>query len=126
MPNILKVLDVSDQTQEVVLSERHGGRLRLKSPLPISPGSAVQLKLEGELLLGEVTASMPRCDDFEVVMEAREVLFDSWHLHPEWNTLDSEKSVMGSLLALNARLELIEEERRAQRAGLHRNLSISS
>lgn len=101
MPNILKVLGGSLQTQEVVLLERNGRRLRLQSPSPIAPGSAVQLKLEEELLLGEIIASTPRGGHFEVGMEAQGVLHDSWRPDPEWSALDSEESVIGSLVTLN-------------------------
>ena len=113
MSHSLKVLDPSAQTHEVVLLERHGRRLRLQSPLPIAPGTAVQLKLEGELLLGEIAASIPQVGYFEVGMQAQGVLLDSWRPHPDWGTVDTEDSVMGSLVALNARLEFHEEERRA-------------
>jgi hypothetical protein len=109
----LKVLDASAQTHEVVLLERDGGRLRLQSPSPIAPGTAAQLRLEGEILLGEVTVSIPRIGHFEVGMQAHEVLPDSWH--EAWAALDSAESVMGSLVALNARLVFYEEQRPASR-----------
>jgi len=109
MPNVLKVLGGSLQTQEVVLLERNGRRLRLQSPSPIAPGSAVQLKLEEELLLGEIIASTPRGGDFEIGIEAQEVLHDSWRPDSEWSALDSEESVIGSLVTLNACLLLHEK-----------------
>jgi hypothetical protein len=113
MPSILRVLDALTQTHEVELLERHGSRFLLQSPSPIAPGTAVQLRLEGELLLGEIGVSVPRGGHFEVGMRAKEVLLDSWHPHPDWGARDSEESVMGSLSALNAHLEFYEEQRRA-------------
>lgn len=111
MPSILRVLDDSAQTHEVVLLERHGQQLRLQSPLHIAPGTAVQLRLEGDLLLGESAASIAASDHFEITMHASQVMPASWRPHPEWRALDSGRAVMGSLIALNAQLMLYEERR---------------
>jgi hypothetical protein len=51
----------------------------------------VQLKLEGDLLLGESAASVAGSDHFEITMHAQEVLLASWELHPEWRALDSKE-----------------------------------
>ena len=123
MPNVLKVLDASAQTHEVVLLERSGHRLRLQSPSRIAPGTATQLKLEGELLLCEVTASLTRNGIFEVWLQAREALRDSWDL--DWRGLDSKESVMGSLVKLNAHL-VFHEKQRAHRDSLQDSLKTSS
>ena len=126
MPHNLKVLDGSARTHDVVLLERRGRKLLLQSPTPINPGTLTQLKLEGELLFGEVVVSTPRSSHFEIGMEARETLPDSWHPHPDWETLDSEESVMGSLLAMNARLMFHENQRRANSEGSRVDLKESS
>jgi hypothetical protein len=125
MTNILRVLDASAQAYEVVLLERHGPVLLLKSPSPVAPDTALQLRLEGELLLGEATASIPRNGHFEVWMRAQEVLADSWHPHSDWSALDTEESVLGSLRALNSHLVFYEERRRTHRNGRQHNLNES-
>ena len=126
MPTVLKVLGNLAQTYKVVLLDRYGTRLRLQSPLPIARGAAVQLKLEGELLLGEVAASIPGSGHFEIWMLAKESLLDSWHPNQEWSSLDSNESVMGSLVALNVHLASYENWRCAPHNSLHGSLEKSS
>jgi hypothetical protein len=118
MTNILRVLDASAQAYEVVLLERHGPVLLLKSPSPVAPDTALQLRLEA-------TASIPRNGLFEVWMRAQEVLADSWHPHSDWSALDTEESVLGSLRALNSHLVFYEERRRTHRNGRQHNLNES-
>jgi hypothetical protein len=111
IPCVLRALDASARKYDVALLERDPRRLRLRSSLSIAPGTAAQLKLAGERLLGEVTASISRSGHFEVWVHLREVLPDSWQPHPDWNLQDSEESVAGSLAALNAQLMLHEKQR---------------
>jgi hypothetical protein len=125
MPNILRVLDASAQTYEVALLERHGRVLLLKSPSPFAPDTALQLRLEGELLLGEVTGSIPRNGYFEVWMRAQEVMAGCW-LGPDWSALDTGESVLGSLGVLNAHLMFYEQRWRTHRDGAQHNLTESS
>lgn len=112
MLNILNVLDASKQSREVVLMGRHGRRLTLRSTLPISPGTSAELKLHGELLLGEVVASVGRIDHYDIEMQVREVVHDSWHPKPEWSGMDSDESVMTSLIALGSRLQFYADQQR--------------
>lgn len=119
---VLTVLDMPDQTHEVVLLERHGPALLLQCPLPFAPHTALQLRLDHELLLGEVTDSRPKNSHFEVRMQAQESLADSWNLHSEWNAMDTEESVMGSLVALNAHLAFYEHRRRTRSGTTQHNL----
>ena len=124
-PNILKVLDASAQTYEVALLERHGRVMLLKSPSDIAPDTALQLRLEGELILGEVTASVPRNGHFEVWMRAQEVMAGCW-LGPDRSAFDTDESVMGSLGVLNAHLVFYEQRWRTHRDGAPHNLTESS
>ena len=126
MSDILTVLTTQFQTHEVVVLERNRSRLRLQCPRPVTLGSAIQLKLSGELLLGEVTGSMTGNDHFEIDIEACEVLYDSWRLHPEWSALDSSQSLTGSLIALNNHLELCEKGRRGHHVQVRTALAKSS
>jgi len=113
MLNILRVLGASARTQEVLVLERKGRHLRLQSLLPILAGTVGQIRLDGELLLGEVNTSIPRSGHFEVGVQLFEALQDSWHAHQDWRTMDSEKSVSGSLAALNASLSSFDKVGRA-------------
>jgi len=119
MTNILRVLGASTQDYEVSLLERHGRRLRLQCSVSIPPGTPTRLMLVGESVLGEVIASEARngCFEIAMTMKAREVLSGSWR--PEWIGLDSQESVMGSLLAMNAHVTLHEEQLRAREAVHH-------
>ena len=126
MPNVLRVLGNLPQTYKVVVLDRYGTRLRLQSPLPIARGAAVQLQLEGEQLLGEIAASIPGTGHFEIWMLAQESLLDSWHPNQEWNGLDSNESVMGSLVALDLHLVSYEKQRRAHHNSLQTSLGKSS
>ena len=115
MTTVLRVLGASTQDYEVSLLERHGRRLRLQCSVSIAPGTPTRLMLVGESVLGEVMASEARngCFEIAMTMKAREVLPGSWL--PEWIGMDSQESVMGSLLAMNAHL-LHEEQLRARDA----------
>ncbi|MEO8592010.1 MAG: hypothetical protein ABI759_01700 [Candidatus Solibacter sp.] len=111
MPYMLKVLDATIQTHEVVLLERNRRYLQLESPTHLTVDTAVQLRIDGDTLLGEVTASIPRNGHFVLAVRAREVLPGSWHPHPDWSALDTEESVCGSLAALNSHLVFYEKQR---------------
>lgn len=111
VPCVLRALDPSARRHDVVVLARDRQHLRLQSLMPIAPGTAAQLKLEGESLLGEITASIARNGHFEIWVQLREVLRDSWQPHPDWNIQDSEESMAGSLAALNARLMFHELQR---------------
>lgn len=126
MTNILKTLDVSAQNYEVQLLERHGRQLWLESATPIAPGTAAQLSLDGETLVGEVVSSISRCGHFELAMQAQDAPAGAWLPNPAWGALDSEQSVVGSLAALNARLVFYENQWQSHRNGMDGNLRESS
>jgi len=104
---------VPDHTLEVVVLKHHGRRMQLLSPLPFAPGTVVLLRVEGELLHCEVAPPPARTDQFEARTRIRKGLTNSFHPEPDWSSLDSEESVMGSLVALNARLKYFEEREQA-------------
>jgi len=125
MPNFLKVLDSSAQSHEVVLLERDGHRLRLRSPFPIASGAPAQLTLQGEVLLGEVTLSIPRPGYFEIGLKAQQVLTGSGHIHAAWREIYSGKSILGSLVALNERLVFEENNWRMGNGAAHNSTKSS-
>jgi len=113
VPNPSRKPTVPDHALEVVVLRRNGHRLHLLSPLPFAPGTPVLLRVDGELLHGEVAAPTGRTDQFEAGVQTREVLLTSFHPEPDWSSRDSEESVMGSLVALNSRLKFYEEREQA-------------
>ena len=108
MPILLKVLAGVQQTDEVALLKREGVTFRLKCPSAIAPGTAAQLTLAGEMVLGEITTSIEQTGYFEVELKAQHVLRSASHWNLESSGGDSKESLMGSLSALNAHLMRFE------------------
>jgi hypothetical protein len=81
-------------------------------------GTAQQAKLDGEISVSYVAAVSCRDWHSEAALPLQGVLLDPLHPRPEWSALDSEASVMGSLLALNAHLMFYD---RVERVSLARN-----
>jgi hypothetical protein len=103
----------SVHTVEVVVLKDQGRRLHVLGPLPFAPGTAVQLRVKGKFLQGEVDAPVPQHGQSEAGIQAPEAPPCPSHSHPNWGVKDSVESVMGSLLALNARLMFYEEREQA-------------
>lgn len=112
MPRIREARNASAQTQGAGPSEIHGEPSRLRQvPTSVDNEATQNWKLDTELPDRRVTTLPCRGCDCEAPASFESVLPVS--LHPEWSALDSESSVMGSLLTLNAHLVSYERLRRA-------------
>ncbi len=69
--------------------------------------------LKRETHPSEVADLIRRDEGQELQGRPQAVSLGAPQIHPDWRALDSEESVMGSLLALNARLMFYEERKQA-------------
>ncbi len=101
-------------TVEVVVLKRFDQRLRLLSPRLIAPGTAAQLRIDGKSLECEVVHSSPPHAELSASGEQEhDAVPTPAELNPGWDTREAADSVMGSLMALNARLLFHEEREQA-------------
>lgn len=112
MPDIRKARNASANTQGTGQPEMDGGPLGPQQSAPsMDIGLTQQAKLDMESDVRQVAIRPCRGCDFETATPSENVLPTSLYPHPEWSVLDSESSVMGSLLALNTHLMSYERER---------------
>ena len=114
MPKIRKARKASVKTQGAGPSETQGAPSGLQQLLPsMGIGTARQAKMDVEFLISHVAALTHRKCHLGAAIPLEIVSLDPLRPHPEWTALDTEASVMGSLIALNAHLMSYERLRRA-------------
>lgn len=112
MPRIEKARNASAEIQGRGPSEIHGVPSGSQwAPASMEIGSTRKGQLDMELPVRQTPPFPCRGCDYAAPTPSGNVLPVS--LHPEWSALDTESSVMGSLLALNAHLVFYERLRQA-------------
>ena len=105
------IVVADNRTCDVNVLESLGRYLRLGSDSRLTPGTAVQWQVDGQVHRGQVIVCVPRESRFEMWLEAKQPTHQQRNPIPSWRAEGAPDSVLDGLLKLNSRLMSFHQDR---------------